>query len=41
MKEKEEYPDKELNEIKANKLSDTGFKVMIIRMFKEFRISPT
>ena len=41
MKEEEESPEKELNEIEVSKLSDIEFKVMVIRMFKEFRISPT
>ena len=35
MKEKEESPEKELNEIEASNFSDTEFKVMVIRMLKE------
>ena len=35
MKEKEEYPEKELSEIEANNLSDIEFNVMVIRMLKE------
>ena len=37
MKEKEESSEKELSEIKACNLSDTEFKVMVIRMLKELR----
>ena len=33
MKEQEKSPQKELNDIKASNLSDTEFKVMVIRMF--------
>ena len=32
MKEQEKSPQKELNDIKASNLSDTEFKVMVIRM---------
>ena len=35
MKEKEESPEKELNEIEESKLPDTEFKVMVTRMLKE------
>ena len=35
LKEKEESPEKVLNEIEASKLSDTEFKIMVIRMLKE------
>ena len=31
----EDSPQKELNEMKASKLSDIEFKIMVIRMFKE------
>ena len=34
-KGKEESADKELDEIRASNLSDTEFKIMVIRMFKE------
>ena len=34
-KEKEEYPEKELNEIEVTNLLDIEFKVMVIRMLKE------
>ena len=34
-KEKEESPEKELNEIEASKSIDTEFKVMAMRMLKE------
>ena len=34
MKEQEKYPEKELNEMEASHLSDTEFKVMVIRMLK-------
>lgn len=36
MKEKEKTLEKELTEIEASNLSDIKFKVMIIRMPKEF-----
>ena len=35
MKEKEDSPEKELNEIEASNVSDIEFKVMVIRMLKE------
>ena len=35
IKEQDKTPEKELNEIEANKLPDTKFKPMVIRMFKE------
>ena len=35
MKGKEEYPEKELNEIEASDLSHTEFKIRVIRMLKE------
>ena len=35
MKEKENIPEEELNEMEANNLSDTEFKVMVIRILKE------
>ena len=35
MKEQEKSPEKELNEMEANKLPDTEFKTMVIRMLKE------
>ena len=35
LKEKEESPEKEINEIEASHLSDTELKIMIIRMLKE------
>ena len=31
----EESPEKELSEIEASNLSDTEFKIMVIRMLKE------
>ena len=34
-KGKEESPEKELNEIEANNLSDIDFKKMVLRMFKK------
>ena len=34
-KRKEESPERVLNEIKASKLSDTEFKIMVIRMVKD------
>ena len=34
-KEKEKSPERVLNEIEASNLSDTEFKVMVIRMLKE------
>ena len=40
-KEKEEFPEKELNEIEASKLSDIEFKVMFIRMLKELNENHT
>ena len=36
-KEMEESPEKELNEIEASNLSDTEFKIMVLRMLKELR----
>lgn len=36
MKEKEETPEKELNKMEASNLSDIEFKVMVIKMLKEF-----
>ena len=35
IKEKEESPEKELNETEASNLSDIKFKVMGLRMLKE------
>ena len=35
MKEKEDSPEKELNETEASNVSDIEFKVMVIRMLKE------
>ena len=35
IKEHEKSPEKELNEMEASKLPDTGFKTMVIRMLKE------
>ena len=35
MKRKEESPERVLNEIEANKLSDTEFKTMVIRKLNE------
>ena len=35
MKEKEESPEKELNEIEVSNLSDIEFKLMVKRMLKE------
>nr|KAF6369227.1 hypothetical protein mMyoMyo1_010608 [Myotis myotis] len=35
MREQEKSPEKELNEMKANKLPDTEFKAMVIRMIQE------
>ena len=37
LKGMEESPEKELNEIEANNLSDIEFKVMVIRMLKKLR----
>ena len=37
MKENDECPEKELNEIEASKLPDIEFKVMVTRMLKELR----
>ena len=34
-KEKEESPERVLNEIEASKLSDTEFKIMVIRKLNE------
>ena len=34
IKEREKSPQKELNEIKASKLPDTEFKIMVIRVLK-------
>ena len=34
-KGKEESPERVLNEIEASKLSDTGFKIMVIRKLNE------
>ena len=33
----EDFPLKELNEMEVTKLSDTEFKIMVIRMLKEHR----
>ncbi|XP_070263600.1 large ribosomal subunit protein eL39-like [Myotis yumanensis] len=35
MKEKEESPEKELNDMEASNLSDKEFKVRVIRMLKD------
>ena len=37
MKEQEKYPEKELSEMETSKLSDTGFKTMVIKMLRELR----
>ena len=37
MKGKKESPGKELNEFEAINQSNTEFKIMVIRMLKEFR----
>ena len=37
MKGKEEFPEKELNEIQVSNLSDIDFKAVVIKMFKELR----
>ena len=41
MKERMKTPDKELNEMKINNLSDAEFKTLVIRMLKELRTSTT
>ena len=35
MKEWEKSPEKELNKMEANNLSDVEFRTLVIRMFKE------
>ena len=35
MKEQNKIPEKELNEMEINNLSDVQFKTMVIRMLKE------
>ena len=35
MKEEKKSPEKELNEMETNKLPDTDFKTMVIKMLKE------
>ena len=35
MKGQEKFPEKELNEMEANNLSDIEFKKMVVRMLKE------
>ena len=37
MKEKENIPEEELNEMEASNLSDREFKLMIIRMFNSIK----
>lgn len=37
MKEQEKSPEKELSEMEANNLSDTEFKVIVIRMLNRMR----
>ena len=37
MKEKENSPEKELNEMEASNLSDREFRVMIIRIVKRMK----
>ena len=36
MKKQIKTPEKELNEMEISNLSDTEFKTLVIRMFKEF-----
>ena len=36
MKEQNTTPEKELNEMEINSLSDAEFKILVIRMLKEF-----
>ena len=38
MKEQEKPPEKELNEMKSGALSDTQFKIMVIRMLRELEL---
>ena len=37
MKEQEESPEKELNEMEVSNLSDTEFKVMVIRILNSMK----
>ena len=41
MKEQIKTPEKELNKMEISNLSDAEFKTLLIRMFKELRISTT